>query len=187
METQAEEFKIEKTPIQKFKESPLRKAEPMETKGLINNCFFLYTNKIINKGKKKQFDFDDLYNIKELLSYDYNFPRIKKLIEERSKKEKHKNFWLLLIDHFRYPLFLLSDFLMAFAYIMQIPFPFLIKIYLDWLQDENASMQTGWILTGICIFFSVLGRPILFHQGLARKYYASTQSEVCIQVIYCFF
>ena len=67
--------------------------------------------------------------------------------------------------------------LILLSYIVQIPIPYLIKEYLDWIADGDSGQLYGWVLTFLVSFITLL-KPITYHQGMKLIFRVAIRSEV---------
>lgn len=121
----------ELSPVETFKQTQPQNAYFFE-KGFFNYWLYNFINKAINIGQTKSFDFDMLYRPPDDLNYEQVYPKFVEFYKKSKKTYPKRKFYFTLLK------FLGSDFiwggsLKIISYVIQIPLPFLIQKYLDWL------------------------------------------------------
>ena len=173
---------INKTPIQLFKES--RSKVPYLLKkdsGWLNNISFGYLNKIVDAGNKKPFNFDMLNNVHDIHTYEYNFERFKEMVETDLKNNPKTEYRRLIIKYLKKHGYTKAEWVQATSYLIQIPIPILIKILLEWLENDTAPFYQGWLIVLGIGLLSFL-KPALMHYGTSIKFRYTVMSEICTRV-----
>lgn len=99
--------------------------------------------KVLSKGKKKFLDFSDLYQMDQIMTYNYHLNLFNTY---RQKKEKLGwSFpkimirWLIPFWYFIFVGFFIGN-------VLNIGNPFLLKEMIDWLVDDDSSNLRGYMI-----------------------------------------
>lgn len=124
--------------------------------GWIGKFFMYHLTKIIDTGVTKAYQFDMLYRLDDEYTYEGDYAKFEKFVEEW--KDKYlDDFTGLMFRYFRGK-FRFGLLLYFLKYVSDALFPIFIKQFISWVQDEEADINKGlfWSgMLGINLFLSV--------------------------------
>ena len=171
-----------KTPIQLFKESRSKVPDLFNKQpGWFDNITFGFLNKLVDAGNQKPFNFDMLNNVDHTLTYEYNYNNFKEMVENELKNNPRMEYSQMIIKYLRKHGFTKAEWVQATSYLIQIPIPILIKILLEWLEDDSALFYEGWLIVLGIGLLSFL-KPALVNYGTSLKFRYNVMCEVCTRV-----
>lgn len=136
---------------------------------ILSKMFFLHLGKIAQAGVKKAYQFDMLFKMDKVFTYQGDYPPFQKYFD-KNKKSYENNFLGLILGYIR-PYFLICLFFTSFNYICQMLIPYALRIIVQWVED-NGSLESGIIYVGITIVIIILQ----VQGNLWGYYYAELQT-----------
>ena len=171
-----------KTPLELYNGS--RKDVPYlskENPPALDYITFSYLNKVVDAGNRKPFNFDMLNKVRKEHTYEYNYPLFKELVEKELKEKPGTEYHTIFIKYLSRYGFVKGEWIQAASYLIQIPIPYLIKLLLEWIEDEDAPGWHGWSIVLIIAMLSFF-KPALMHYGTSIKVRLSVMGEICTRV-----
>lgn len=144
----------------------------------MQKMFFTNLYRIVEAGSKQPFKFYMLFRHPKSLSYEGDYKNFEKFFQERisglRKSGKKINFLDLIFDYLGSN-YNIGAFFSGFRLLVDVFFPILLKQLLNWLQDKNAPVSTGY-LWGLALVMVVVVKSFF---ALWAYYYL----EFTIQII----
>lgn len=147
--------------------------------GFWNWIFYLFISKPIDEGQKRSFDFDMLRRAPDDVNFNEVYPDWILFYQNQRTKYPKKKFYYILL-HFLGSEFYLGSGLKVISYLIQIPLPYLIERYLNWIQDSSASATEGWVITGIISLLALL-KPLFFHRAMVYLIRCTMKANISIR------
>ena len=154
--------------------------QQLESSNCFSYLFFTFMLKLLKKGKSKFLDYSDLYQLDQIMTYDYHLKKFNAYKEQKTKEgwsfPKIIIRWLIPFWYFIFVGFLVGN-------LMNIANPFLLKAMIDWLVEDDSSMTKGYLVFAGIALIAII-KPFFNQHGMRAGFRVSVLANIILYGMY---